>query len=122
LSLGEKNLEQLPHGMAGAAVAQKVNGLDTTFTFLRMDNQAVLAESSEKLAEMSMMSKVAHIAHQDVRSIRKGSRHTSSMALSVYRWKVLATLRNPKGRCKYSNRPKGVVTAVLDIPAGLTRI
>ncbi len=87
-----------------------------------MDNQAVLAESSEKLAEMSMMSKVAHTAHQDVLNKRKGSIHTSSMALSMYHWKVLATLRNPKGRCKYSNRPKGVVTAVFEIPAGLTGI
>jgi hypothetical protein len=103
LSLGEKNLEQLPQGMAGAAVAQKVNGLDTPYTFLRMDNQAVLAESSEKLAEMLMMSNVAHTAHQDVLSKRKGSIHTSSMALSMYRWKVLAT-RNPKGRCTQSTQ------------------
>jgi hypothetical protein len=108
--------------MAGVAVAQKVNGPDTPITFLRRDNQAVLAESSEKLAEMSMMSNVAHTAHQDVLSKRKGSIHTSSMAQSMYRWKVLATLRNPKGRCKYSNRPRGAVMTVLDIPAGLTRI
>ena len=38
------------------------------------------------------------------------------------RWNVCAAFLRPKGICTNSNRPKGVVTAVLGMSAGVTGI
>ena len=37
---------------------------------------------------------------------------------SIIRWKVLAALRTPNGITNHSNKPNGVMTAVLQMSSG----
>ena len=101
-----------PHAVLVYSVSQELHGGSGEYALCRVDLQAVFLKDGKKLSELVLVL-LQCVAGNDVVVELMNMKGRCLNNLSMKRWKVWAALRRPKGMKRYSNKPNGVMIAVL---------
>jgi hypothetical protein len=103
-----------PHAVLVYSVSQELHGGGGEYALCRVDLQAALLKDGEDLPEMLDVLLQAVAGDDDVVQVAEHEGEVFEYRmLSMKRWKVWAALRRPKDMKRYSNKPNGVMIAVL---------
>ena len=96
-------------------VAEEVDLSDAEDTLLSLDHHATERQSFEDLAEMICMFCSGAAAHQDIIQVDEDAGDTSEYCIHES-LKCLSSILESKRHAENSQRPKGVMMAVLQMP------